>query len=320
MNERAHGTRARYVMGPGPGKGPGCRCADCRKANRDDAARRSRLRLYGQWAPFVDAGPAREHVQVLAAAGIGWKRAAELAGLSRGTMRKLMQGGPGKRPPSKRIRPQTAAALLAVKASPANLGGRAVVDGTGTRRRVQALVAVGWSQAHVAVRIGLTPSGMSRMLLHQDQVTASTARAVRAVYDELWNQAPAGRTRWEKASVARARNHALASGWAPPGAWDDDLIDDPQAPAPSGWQRGSDVPRGAELAEEAADLFRQGYGRELAAERLGVSRNTLDKAIERQKDAVRREHEAQRARFATAAETTSGHRADQATAIEREAG
>jgi transcriptional regulator with XRE-family HTH domain len=249
----------------------------------------------------VPADPVREHVQALGAAGIGWKRAAELAGISKGTMRKLLQGGPGNRPPCQRIRPDTAAAILAVQPSAANLGARAVVDATGTRRRVQALVAVGWSQAHIAAQVGLTPSGMSRLLLHQDQVTAATARAVRAVYDELWDQAPPEGTHWEKASAARARNHALASGWAPPAAWDDDRIDDPQAPEPAGWQRTSDVPRGAELAEEAAELFRQGYGRELAAERLRVSRNTLDKAIERQRAAETRDHEAQRARFAAAA-------------------
>ena len=32
---REHGTRARYVHGPGPGKGPGCRCDECTAANLD---------------------------------------------------------------------------------------------------------------------------------------------------------------------------------------------------------------------------------------------------------------------------------------------
>lgn len=282
---REHGTRARYVMGAGPGTGPGCRCEACTGANREDAARRNRLQLYGRWAPFVDAGPAREHVRRLAAAGIGWKRTAELAGVSRGAMRKLLLGGPGERPPTKRIRPETAAALLAVQVSPANLGGRALVDSAGTRRRVQALVAIGWSRAKLGGRLGIEPSGMSE-LLRREHVTAGRARAVTALYDELWNrQPPEGEWR-EKISAARSRNYAREHGWAPPAAWDDDLIDNPQAPGPTGWQRTCATPRGADLAGEAAELLAWDCTREQAAERLGVRRGTLDTALRRAQGAA----------------------------------
>jgi hypothetical protein len=112
--ERLHGTRARYVMGPGPGQGPGCRCAPCRAANRAAENQRTKLIAYGRWQPYVDAGPAREHVRQLAARGIGWKQAAMLAGVPTGAMSKLLYGGPGGRPPSQRVRPGTAAAILAV--------------------------------------------------------------------------------------------------------------------------------------------------------------------------------------------------------------
>src|SRR5216684_3904682 len=113
--ERAHGTRARYVLGPG--SGPGCRCAACTAANREAARRQTRLWAYGHWHPYVGAGPVREHVGQLARSGVGWKRAAALAGVSTGAMSKLLYGGPGDRPPSRRLRPETAAAILAVRPS-----------------------------------------------------------------------------------------------------------------------------------------------------------------------------------------------------------
>jgi transcriptional regulator with XRE-family HTH domain len=268
----------------------------------------------------VAAGPAREHVRALGQQGIGWRRAAELAGISKSTMRSLMFGASG-RDASAQIRPETAAAVLAVPAASRNVAPGTPVDATGTRRRVEALVATGWSRAKLGERLGIEPTGMSE-LLRREQVTAGRARAVADLYDELWNRPPPEREWREKISAARSRNYAREHGWAPPAAWDDDLIDNPRTPPPAGWQRTSATPRGAELAEEAAELLRQDYTRELAAERLGVSRNTLDKAIERHQ-ASGREHEAQRARFAAASATTgvvAERQAAEAQPIEMEAG
>jgi hypothetical protein len=115
VTDREHGTKARYVFGPdehgNPGKG--CGCAACSSANRAYENNRKRMILYGRWQPYVDATAAREHVRALGLAGIGWKRAAALSGVSTGAMSKLLYGGPGCRPPTRRIRPETAAASLA---------------------------------------------------------------------------------------------------------------------------------------------------------------------------------------------------------------
>jgi hypothetical protein len=81
---------------------------------------RERQILYGRWQPYVDAGPARQHLRTLAAAGIGWRRAARLSAVSTGAVSKILYGGPGQRPPSQRIRPQTAAAILAGSHPPAS--------------------------------------------------------------------------------------------------------------------------------------------------------------------------------------------------------
>src|SRR6266536_5240977 len=57
-----HGTRAGYRGG--------CRCEPCRRADREYARRRYRLKAYGQWQPFTDAAPVREHVRRLMSLGI----------------------------------------------------------------------------------------------------------------------------------------------------------------------------------------------------------------------------------------------------------
>jgi transcriptional regulator with XRE-family HTH domain len=230
----------------------------------------------------VDAEAARGHIQALSAAGVGWKRVAELAGVSTGAMSKLLYGGPGGRPPSQRIRPQTAAAILAVRPSAHAIAPGTLVGGTGTRRRVQALVARGWSQARLAGQLGLTGSNFAAMM-RRDQVTAGTARAVRDMYDRLWNQAPPENGQRERIAAARARNYAAQRGWVPPLGWDDEVIDDPAAPPVEGWQRPDRTThRSAELAQDARELLEgQGYTREHAAARLGVSPSALDRALHR---------------------------------------
>jgi hypothetical protein len=300
--ERPHGTRARYVLGPGPGKGPGCRCDDCRAVNRAAASHRDRQILYGRWQPYVDAEPARKHLRALGAAGIGWRRAAELAGLSGGTVSKLLYGGPGDRPPSRRIRPETAEAILAVQPSAARLAPGALTAITGTRRRMQALVATGWSQARLASELGLTRANFGTMM-RCDQVTAGTARAASELYDRLWNQPPPEHDQRTRIAASRARNYAAKRGWVVPLAWDDDVIDDPDSRPADDWKRPARTTRRrAELAEDAEELIRrEGYTREHAAARLGVSLGALEAALSRARHGREREHEAQRARFAAAA-------------------
>jgi hypothetical protein len=277
---RPHGTRARYVHGPGPGRGPGCRCEACTAANRRAAGQRDRQIIYGRWQPYVDAGPAREHLQALSAAGVGWKRAAELAGVSTGAVSKLLYGGPADRPPTRRIRPETAAAILAVRPAAGQLAPSALTGSTGTRRRLQALVATGWSQARLARELGLTGANFGAMM-RRDQVTAGTARAVSELYDRLWNQLPPEQDQRTRIAASRARRYAAARGWAPPLAWDDDVIDDPRGRPAESWKRAARR-ASADLAEDAGELIGlQGYSRQNAAARLGVSIGALDQAFRR---------------------------------------
>lgn len=73
----------------------------------------------------------------------------------------------------------------------------------------------------------MTPSNFGQMLA-RDHVLVRRALAVRAMYDTLWRADPAQHGA-STGGIARARSYAAERIWPPPGAWDDDRIDDPEA-------------------------------------------------------------------------------------------
>jgi hypothetical protein len=104
----------------------------------------TRQRIYGRWHPFVDAGPVREHIAALRAAGIGVERIAQLAGLSVGHVRQLADHGHGDLQTTQRVRPSTATRVLSLGIDDASRAPHSRVNATGTRRRLRALMALGW--------------------------------------------------------------------------------------------------------------------------------------------------------------------------------
>lgn len=227
VERREHGTRACYLSGPGPGTGEGCRCEACSRANRAKGIERERGIIRGDWAPWADARPARAHVRKLMRAGLTQENVAALAGVAPGSMTHLMRGSNGY-PPARRIRPQTAAKILAVRPGPAVAPPAGIVASTGTVRRLQALVAAGYPMRWLAAEMGMKPANFAAMM-RGTQVRASTAAAVRDLYDRLWDQPPAQDTPRKAAAVRAARTFAARAGWAPALSWDDDEIDDPKA-------------------------------------------------------------------------------------------
>ena len=194
-----------------------CRCDACREANRVYAEHLAHARVLEQWHPestrFVDAEPVRAHIRALQHAGCGWKRAARLAGVSPSTMSRLLYG---KRQRTRRV---LADKILGVK-DPA-LAGHALVDATGTRRRLQALVAQGWSQTELARRLGFSRHNMPPLIHgHQPMVTVDRATAVHALWRELWTRNP------PPGDADRNRRRAARLGWVSTLAWDN--IDDPK--------------------------------------------------------------------------------------------
>lgn len=215
--ERPHGY-ARYKL-------DGCRCYTCGFSVSEYRDRVDHAKRRGTWQPFVDAEPARQHVLQLKLAEVGDRTIANLAGLDRKRVRDLIHGRHERgTPPPKQIRPETAAALLAVDITFDVLPDRLLIDATGTVRRLQALGASGWPQAQLERRLH---SDLTT-LLNADRVTVRNARQVRALFDELWRADPREHGVTLQACT-RALNAAKAKGWAPVGTWDEDALDDPSA-------------------------------------------------------------------------------------------
>lgn len=93
----------------------------------------------------------------------------------------------------------------------------------GTTRRLQALVALGYSQRHLADLLSSHQSWVSKLLDNErNHVNAGTAQRIADLYNRI-SMTPG--------PCDRARRAAQIKGWAPPLAWDEDAIDDPRAQA-----------------------------------------------------------------------------------------
>ncbi|MDV6278636.1 hypothetical protein R3Q06_35215 [Rhodococcus erythropolis] len=200
---------------------------------------RTRQKGYGRFTSlYVDAAPVLEHLEHLRRTGIGLRPLAAASGVSRRALQRLSAHTPntpphprpnshsasgsgqgsGLRPPTKVLR-TTADAILAVRTvEPAP---SALVPETGTRRRLQALIALGWPQTRIAHELGIETTNLSRMVHGRcKHVTAARATEVGELY-----------TRWEMTPgpSRRARAQAARYHWAPPLAWDEHALDDPDA-------------------------------------------------------------------------------------------
>jgi len=165
---------------------------------------------------LIDAGPARTRLNQLTQT-MTWGQICDGTGFD---ARNLQLIADGRRT---QIRRTTHDRIMAIPVQGPAPG--KYIAAIGLCRRLQALRAIGYSAIVLAekaesaeARIQLICSGT------QPTVRQALAEKILKVYAELaQTPAPAGR------SATRAKNHAAANGWAPPGAWDDDLIDNPNA-------------------------------------------------------------------------------------------
>ena len=149
-------------------------------------------------------------------------------------------------------------------------------DAAGTQRRIQALMWNGWSMGLLSARLGCDRQVLRKKLHDRGRFTAATVRAVRALYEELWDQPPPERDRFGRRNATMARRYARERGWCPAAAWDDDpgphYIDDPAAVPVPGWDT---EPRPAR--QPASPLVAAGIRQ--ARERAGLSQRALAAAV-----------------------------------------
>lgn len=277
---REHGSYACYVA-----KCPDCPREDQRASKNAYGRRVHRLKAYGRWQPYLDAEPVRQHVNELRAAGMGGERIAELAGVPYKLVSALIWGVEGL-PPSGLIRPWNAEKILAVQASLDLLAPCALIDATGSRRRLQALQANGWAQRALAKRIGMGRSQTHLIVGAKTTfVRAETARTIRDLYEQMWDQVPPEETPTEKRTASIARRVAREHGWAKPMQWDDDTIDDPEA-EPESQDPSGKRHRRLPPAEDIDWLVQGGDSIEVIADRFGTKPDAVRQSLHRYRKRV----------------------------------
>jgi hypothetical protein len=213
----AHGTYARANGSPGYRKP--CPCEECR-ATLLSAKKRYRVRRESGRPGLVDAAPARKRLKQLLKT-MSQQQIKAITGCDDCNLRLILDGT------RTQIRRDTLQRILSVKPEPPAPG--TYLDATGTRRRIQALRAIGWSARALAEAAGTGESVIERICDGQPTVRGVVAVKIQDAYARLsQTPAPAGR------SATRAKGYATANGWAPPEYWDDDDIDDPATQAQLG--------------------------------------------------------------------------------------
>jgi len=186
---------------------------------------RHRMLAYQRWeSTYIDGQETKAHLRELVAAGMAFRHIVARTGLSKDALQRL-HAQPDH--VTCRVARSTADKLLAISAREVFTAYRyanesSVVDGTGSRRRLRALVAVGWPQRELAQRCDWVYEGLNYFINQEAKgLTAGAARRVEVVFRELQLQ-PCGPS-------LKARRLAQRRGWLPPLAWDEDSIDDPYA-------------------------------------------------------------------------------------------
>jgi transposase len=251
-----------------------CRLPEC--VDRYNAWNRERLhaKKAGTYSVFVDAEPARQHILQLQRTGMSADAIAAAAGVTIQSIlefvRPIPSQGRGRR---RRTTPANQAKILAVTLDDRTIGR---IDATGTRRRIQALVTLGWPVRIIARHAGLADQN-AHGLLQRPRVYVATAKAIATAYDDLRTRRPEkhGVT---KAHIVVAKNRAARHRWEPPKYWDQHpgAIDNPNFE-----REVPEAPRYMRLGEDSLWLEGLGLTREQAAERLEVTKDYLDQSIRR---------------------------------------
>jgi DNA-directed RNA polymerase specialized sigma24 family protein len=188
-----------------------CRCESCRaKASRAERERKKAIADGRYLGGLKSAARSIVHIELLNRGGMSYRQIAARAGVNPKTLHRLMTG--------KAVVGSTERAILAVRLH-VERPPLAQVDSTGTRRRLEALMTLGYTATELSIRLGKSADWVSSVL-RRFMVHEQSRLDVRELFEVL-SMTPAPATREAKFARTWARNR----GYAPPLAWDD--IDDP---------------------------------------------------------------------------------------------
>lgn len=207
----------------------------------------------------------RRHIHALLAAGVSEAQIALDGGLNRKTIQWVSSGrAEAGTPPGYRIGAAHAARILALpvpRTLHQGIHDAEPVPALGTVRRLRALVAAGHPATALAHCLELPLDVVNGLLGGKpDAVTAGVARAAAALFSGL---------QMTPGASDQARRMAKDRGWAPPLAWDEDLLDKTTARPDFG-------PRKRAGFVEVYSEFRMlGFTDLRIAERMGVQPGSL---------------------------------------------
>jgi hypothetical protein len=148
----------RSARAGGAGRRGAARVSGRGSSHRDYVRRRSRQIAYGRWQPWAQsAEPVRANIHQLRQGGASYRALARAGGVSPMTVHRLHRGlAVGADGAAGRVHAVHARRLLTI--TPDSLGGGgARRDGTGTRRRLRALIAMGHPAVSLAGRLEVPP-------------------------------------------------------------------------------------------------------------------------------------------------------------------
>ena len=159
-------SRGRYVQG--------CRCDACRAANR--AYERS-TRLYGFQSSFVDAKPVRAHIAKLLASGYTKREICRASGVSRTTLRAIMEYHHRTGKPVSKVNASAAKKILAINGR-RSLKGKQLVDARYVRIGIEKCTSAGMSVASISRITGIDRQILDSIIHRKrNRITASTLYA-----------------------------------------------------------------------------------------------------------------------------------------------
>ncbi|TGB37919.1 hypothetical protein [Mycolicibacterium peregrinum] len=204
---------------------------------------------------YVDPAAARERIALLRQRGVTLAML-ETHGLSRYGVRNVQT--------AERIRRITAMKVMSVPVPADLIPTCADVDATGTARRIQALVAMGWPQSLIAAELGTAQTAVAAMALRK-KVTAERAIAVRELFGR-WAMSPG------PSQVSRTR--ARSKGWVTILGWND--IDDPDEKPNLGAEEKVSFP------DKYQELrYHVGLPNDQIADEMGIELESLERQLQR---------------------------------------
>ncbi len=219
---------------------------------------RERAKRGGYENKWVPAAEVIAHIEKLHAR-MSWTAMSRVTHTSSWTLRCIVK--------QKFVHARTAQRILAASIPPLIevAPDHAVIDATGTRRRIQALVRMGYSYAAIGEEAGVCEASINRCT---SRVTAGVARRIAIAFKGMQMRQPP-----DTPYTRRNQNYAAKKGWPPPFAWNEDEIDDPEAKPHCVRRPAKKV--NSEWYESYRELREMGLSVAQIAEREGITRDTL---------------------------------------------